>query len=116
MPSRFARDPESSIRQTDPIRFRCVGHHHQAVVLSQARGLLKRQVALPPAAFGESALLRNITEEIADRYLRAEQCRSRAKHAIDPVLKTITIARSYEFTEQLSDFTDLKRRCRAYSA
>jgi len=49
--------------------------------------LLKRQVALPPAAFGESAMLRNITEEIADCYSRAEQCRSRAKHAIDPVLK-----------------------------
>jgi len=85
------------------------------VVLSQAPGLPKRQVALQPAAFGESAMLRNVTEEIPDCYSRAEQCRSRAKHAIDPVLKTITIARSYEFTEQLSDFTDLKPRRRAYS-
>ena len=60
-------------------------------------------------------MLRNITEEIADCYSRAEQCRSRATQAIDPALKTITITRRCEFTEQLSDLTDLKPRCLAYS-
>ena len=64
-------------------------------------------------------MLQKLTEEIAECYLRAEQCRSRAKHAIDPALKQdfldmeqrwLIMARSYEFTAQLSDFTNEAKR------
>jgi len=53
-----------------------------------------------------------ISEEIADCYLGAEQARTQARQAHDPALKKeslemerrwIALARSYEFIESLSD-------------
>jgi hypothetical protein len=56
--------------------------------------------------------LRQLSEEIADCYLGAEQARIQAKYSYDPALKKesldmerrwIALARSYEFIESLSD-------------
>jgi len=57
-------------------------------------------------------MLHQLSNEIAECYLRAEQARLRAKRADDAALKQesldmerrwISLARSYEFTERLFD-------------
>ena len=65
-------------------------------------------------------MLRQLSEEIAECYRRAGEARERAKEISDPALKQdfldlegrwLFLARSYEFTQRLTDFNgDLKRR------
>lgn len=59
-------------------------------------------------------MLQKLSEEIADCYRHASHCRERAKEALDPATKRdfldmewrwLSLARSYEFAERLSDFT-----------
>jgi hypothetical protein len=83
----LARDPESSIRQTDLTRFRCVDHHTGCRCLARRR-LLRRRVALPPVCIRGKRHAPKHHRRNADCYSRAEQCRSRAEHAIDPMLTT----------------------------
>jgi hypothetical protein len=60
-------------------------------------------------------MARPLSEEIAECYFRAYEARIIAKRAHDPVLKQefldmeqrwIGLARSYEFTEELANFTN----------
>jgi hypothetical protein len=64
-------------------------------------------------------MLQNLTEEIAECYHCASQCRERAALADNPDTKQeyldmerrwLNLARSYEFAERLSDFTTEARR------
>ena len=59
-------------------------------------------------------MLQKLTEEIAECYGHASHCRGRAKQALDPTIKQdllemevrwLSLAHSYEFAEQLSNFT-----------
>ena len=59
-------------------------------------------------------MLQTLTEEIAECYAHASQCRERAKQAVDPSIKRdyldmewrwLSLAHSYEFAEQLSNLT-----------
>jgi hypothetical protein len=58
-------------------------------------------------------MLQKLTEEIAECYAHASECRERAKRTLDPATKGdffgmerrwLSLAHSYEFAEQLSDF------------
>jgi hypothetical protein len=48
-------------------------------------------------------MLRQLSEEIAECYLRAEQARLQAKQSHDMERRWIGLARSYELTERLFD-------------
>jgi hypothetical protein len=67
----------------------------------------------------EAAMLQKLTEEIAECYRHATECRQRANRALDPATKTnflnmerrwLSLAHSYEFAERLSDFTATGRK------
>jgi hypothetical protein len=60
-------------------------------------------------------VLQNLSNEIRECYQHAEDCRRRADEATDPVTKRdfletekrwLSLARSYEFAERLSRFTE----------
>ncbi len=60
-------------------------------------------------------MLSKIKEEIADCYRRAAECREKVELTNDPEMKRdllalerswLFLARSYELSERLSDFTD----------
>jgi hypothetical protein len=60
-------------------------------------------------------MLRKLSDEIADCCRHAEDCRHKADAAVIPTAKEefvemerrwLFLARSYEFTERLADFTD----------
>ncbi len=60
-------------------------------------------------------MLKKISEEIADCFRHAAECRDRAEQTSDPEMKRdllalerswLFLASSYEFSERLSDFTD----------
>jgi hypothetical protein len=57
-------------------------------------------------------MLQKLTEELAECYTYASECRERAKRTLDPVTKEdllgmerrwLSLAHSYEFAEQLSE-------------
>jgi hypothetical protein len=59
-------------------------------------------------------MLQNLSKDIRECYLRAEQCKRLAEGALTPSAKEeyfamerrwLSLARSYEFAERLSDFT-----------
>jgi hypothetical protein len=59
-------------------------------------------------------MLQSLSKEICECYERAEQCRRAAETAATPFAKDdfldmekrwLSLARSYEFSERLSDFT-----------
>jgi hypothetical protein len=59
-------------------------------------------------------MLQKLTEEIAECYAHASQCRERAKETVEPSIKRdfldmewrwLSLAHSYEFAERLSNFT-----------
>lgn len=59
-------------------------------------------------------MLQKLTEEIAECYGHASECRERRERAFDSATKTdflnmerrwLSLAHSYEFAERLSDFT-----------
>ena len=59
-------------------------------------------------------MLQKLTEEIAECYAHASQCRERAKEAVDSSIQRdlldmewrwLSLAHSYEFAERLSNFT-----------
>ena len=63
-------------------------------------------------------MLNNVSEQIKECYAHAEQCASKAAAQSDPRLKQdfldmekrwLTLARSYEVSERLSDFSDSMR-------
>ena len=67
-------------------------------------------------------MLQKLTEEIADCYASASECRERAKQALDPATKQdflemqrrwIMLARSYEVSERISNFQGVVRRLAA---
>jgi len=67
----------------------------------------------------EATVLQKLTEEIAECYGLARDCRERAERALDPATKNdlldqerrwLSLAHSYEFAERLSDFTMPFRR------
>jgi hypothetical protein len=64
-------------------------------------------------------MLHKLTEEIAECYRHARECRERAKQSPDPATKEdffdmerrwLSLARNYEFAERLSRFTTEARR------
>jgi hypothetical protein len=64
-------------------------------------------------------MLHKFTEEIAECYRHARECRERAERVPDPATKNdffdqerrwLSMAHSYEFAERLSDFTGEVRR------
>jgi hypothetical protein len=66
-------------------------------------------------------MLRKVSEEIRNCYRRAEECARKAAAQTEPTLKAdfvamerrwLRLARSYEFTERLTDFSD-KRASKA---
>jgi hypothetical protein len=73
----------------------------------------ERPVALPRA--GARVMLQDLSDEIRECYRLAEDCRRRADGATDRVTKQyylameqrwLGLARSYDFAEQLSRFTE----------
>lgn len=59
-------------------------------------------------------MLQSLSRDMRECYRRAEDCAEKARHAATPALRTdflqleqawLTLARSYEFTDRLSDFT-----------
>jgi hypothetical protein len=67
-------------------------------------------------------MLQKLTEEIAECYRQARECRERAKQSPDPTTKEdffnmerrwLSLARNYEFAERLSRFTTEVRRHRS---
>jgi len=59
-------------------------------------------------------MLQSLSKDISECYLRAEQCKRLAEGALTPAAKKdfldmerrwLSLARSYEFAERLSDFT-----------
>jgi predicted transcriptional regulator len=68
---------------------------------------------------GGAAVLQNLSEEIRERLRHAEECRQRAKTALNSSAiqdylemeqRWLSLARSYEFTEQLSRFVEPSRK------
>jgi hypothetical protein len=66
-------------------------------------------------------MLQKLTDEIAECYRHARECRERAKQSPDPATKEdffnmerrwLSLARNYEFAERLSRFTTEVRRHR----
>jgi hypothetical protein len=64
-------------------------------------------------------MLRNLSEEIRECYRHAEDCARKAAPQTDPKLKAdfldlelrwLFLARSYEFTERLTDFSKETKR------
>jgi hypothetical protein len=64
-------------------------------------------------------VLRNLSEEIRECYRHAEDCSQKAAAQTDPKLKVdflqleqrwLFLARSYEFTERLENFSDEAKR------
>jgi hypothetical protein len=64
-------------------------------------------------------MLGNLSEQIRECYLHAEHCARQASVQIDPKLKDeflemerrwLTLARSYEFTQRLTDFSHETKR------
>jgi uncharacterized protein Yka (UPF0111/DUF47 family) len=64
-------------------------------------------------------MLKNLSEEIRECLRHAEDCARKAAAQIDPNLKKdfldleqrwLVLARSYEFTERLGDFSDEAKR------
>jgi len=64
-------------------------------------------------------MLQNLSKEIRECYLRAEECKQQASTAMTPAAKTdfldmecrwLSLAHSYEFAERLSNFTEPFRR------
>jgi hypothetical protein len=85
----------------------------------------KLALALCLAAIAVPAMLQNLSEEIRECYLRAEQCKRLAEAASTPNEKAdylamerrwLSMAQSYEFVERLSDFTEPFRRRRGHKA
>jgi hypothetical protein len=67
-------------------------------------------------------LLRNLSKEIRDCYARAAHCDEKAKSSFTPEMRAdflrlrdswLKLARSYEFAEQLRDFSRETERKRA---
>jgi hypothetical protein len=61
-----------------------------------------------------AVMLQNLSQDMRECYRRAEDCAEKAEDAATPALRTdflrlerawLTLARSYEFTGRLSDFT-----------
>jgi len=64
-------------------------------------------------------MLRNLSEEIRECYRHAEDCARKAASHTDPQTRSdfmeletrwLFLARSYEFTERLTDFSDETKR------
>jgi hypothetical protein len=64
-------------------------------------------------------MLQNLSNEIRECYLRAEECKGRADTAKTPAARTdfldmedrwLSLAHSYEFAERLSSFTEPFRK------
>jgi hypothetical protein len=65
------------------------------------------------------AMLNNLSKQVRECHLHAEHCARQASVQTDSKLKEsylemeqrwLTLARSYEFTERLSDFSDQTKR------
>ena len=76
--------------------------------------MAERLVALPPVILGRCAILQNLSKDIRECYLRAEECERLAETARTPSAKAdylamerrwLSLAHSYEFSERLSNFT-----------
>src|SRR5262249_37039981 len=86
--------------------------------LSQA-SVAERPVALPPVNEEARAMLQNLSEEIRECLRRAEECKRLSKTATSPSAiedylnmehRWLTLARSYEFAERLSRFTEQPKK------
>jgi hypothetical protein len=64
-------------------------------------------------------MLNNLSEQVRQCHLHAEHCAHQASIQTDPKMKDdflemeqrwLTLARSYEFTERLADFSDETKR------
>jgi hypothetical protein len=64
-------------------------------------------------------MLHNLSEQIRECHMHAEHCARQARVQIDPELKDaylemeqrwLMLARSYEFTQRLADFSDETKR------
>jgi hypothetical protein len=64
-------------------------------------------------------MLTNLSEQIRECHMHAEHCAQQARVQIDPKLKDaylgmerrwLMLARSYEFTQRLTDFSDETKR------
>ena len=64
-------------------------------------------------------MLKNLSEEICECYRHAEDCARKAAAQTDPTLKAdfldlerrwLVLARSYDFTERLTDFSVERKR------
>jgi hypothetical protein len=73
------------------------------------------QFALPPVRRKESAMLNNLSAETREWYQQAVNCARQADAQTDPKVKQqylelkrlwLLLARSYGFTESLTDFSD----------
>ena len=82
--------------------------------------MAERPVALPPE-FGRRATLQNLSKEIRECYLRAEQSKRLAGEALTEAAEAdyldmegrwLSLAHSYEFAERLSNFVEPFRKRR----
>jgi len=77
--------------------------------------MAERPIALRLEIPGTRAMLQNLSPEIRDCYNRAEHCKRLAETALTETVKAdyldmerrwLSLARSYEFAERLSRFTE----------
>jgi hypothetical protein len=70
-------------------------------------------------------MLQNLSKDIRERYFRAEECKRLAQTALTPTAEKeyldmeqrwLSFARSYEFAERLSSFTDPFRKAKQQKA
>ncbi len=91
---------------------RSVVHHRQR--LSAQASVAERPIALPPVTGQERPMLSNLSEQIRECLQHAEDCARQAAAQTCPQLKEdflnmerrwLFLARSYEFTERLANFS-----------
>jgi|SRR6266487_530410 len=75
----------------------------------------ERPVALPPERHGRRVMLQKLNEEVQECYRHADECRQRAEKAfieksrqefLDMERRWLSLAHSYEFAEQLSNYVE----------
>ena len=108
----------ASVNSVNSVVFCCVA---ATILLSKVstKGTRFRSPPVEPRECGGRVMLRNLSEEICECYRHAEDCARKAagqscqklrQDFLDLEQRWLSLARSYEFTERLTDFSDETKR------